>query len=171
MSINKTSYLRFLNLIDALDRMNPGKKLDCTEESLLDKIILSFHAKQSVLVGDLISLSSLGSQATLHGRLKNLSAMGYIKMAANVDGRKKEVVPTKLALKRYDEISKCLEKAAKAGWSINLCALACNKKALSSELTPKSWTLYPTKGVLFYEQVQQAVQAKGSSRVFKVRWS
>jgi len=41
--------------------------------------------------------------------------MGYIKMAANVDGRKKEVVPTKLALKRYEEISKCLEKAAKAG--------------------------------------------------------
>ena len=31
-----------------------------------------------------------------------------------------------------------------------------------SELTPKSWTLCPTKGVLFYEQVQQAVQAKGS---------
>jgi DNA-binding MarR family transcriptional regulator len=114
MSVNKTSYLRFLNLLDALDRMNPGKKLDCTEESLLDKIILSYQAKEPVLVGDLISLSALGSQATLHGRLKNLNAMGYIKMATNVDGRKKEVVPTKLALKRYEEISKCLEKAAKA---------------------------------------------------------
>ncbi|MDH6525685.1 hypothetical protein M2130_002237, partial [Polynucleobacter sphagniphilus] len=30
------------------------------------------------------------------------------------------------------------------------------------ELTPKSWTSSPTKGVLFYEQVQQAVQTKGS---------
>ena len=114
MTINKTSYLRFLNLIDALDRINPGKKLDCLEESLLNKIVLAFYAKHSVLVGDLISLSELGSQATLHGRLKNLSVMGYIKMASNVDGRKKEVVPTKLALKRYDEISKCLDKAAKA---------------------------------------------------------
>jgi DNA-binding MarR family transcriptional regulator len=94
--------------------MNPGKKLDSTEESLLDRIVLSFHAKQAILVGDLISISELGSQATLHGRLKNLSAMGYIKMAANEDGRKKEVVPTKIALKRYEEISKCLEKAAKA---------------------------------------------------------
>jgi DNA-binding MarR family transcriptional regulator len=94
--------------------MNPGKKLDSTEESLLDKIVLRFHAKQVILVGDLISTSGLGSQATLHGRLKNLSAMGYIKMAANEDGRKKEVVPTKIALKRYEEISKCLEKAAKA---------------------------------------------------------
>jgi len=113
-TIKSSCYIRFLNLINALDRMNPGKKLDSTEESLLDRIVLSFHTKQAILVGDLISISELGSQATLHGRLKNLSAMGYIKMAANEDGRKKEVVPTKIALKRYEEISKCLEKAAKA---------------------------------------------------------
>lgn len=113
MQNTKTSYLRFLNLIDAIDRMNPGKKLDCTEEDLLDKIVLASYAKKVILVGDLISLSELGSQATLHGRLKNLSAMGYIKMATNVDGRKKEVVPTKMAFKRYEEISKCLEKAVK----------------------------------------------------------
>ena len=115
MPANKASpYLRFLNLLDAIDRINPGKKLDSIEESLLNKIILASVAKQSVLVGDLISLSDLGSQATLHGRVKNLSAMGYIKMAANEDGRKKEVLPTKIALKRYEDISKCLEKAAKA---------------------------------------------------------
>ncbi len=112
-TIKSSSYVRFLNLMDVLDRINPGKRLDSIEESLLDKIVLSFHAKQSVLVGDLISLSELGSQATLHGRLKNLSAMGYIKMAANEDGRKKEVVPSKMAIKRYEEISKCLEKAVK----------------------------------------------------------
>ena len=119
MSTTKSScYIRFLNLIDALDRINSGKRLDSIEESLLDKVIFSFHAKQSILVGDLISLSEYGSQATLHGRLKNLSTMGYIKMAANEDGRKKEVVPTKVAIKRYEEISKCLEKAVKAGWVI-----------------------------------------------------
>lgn len=89
MTISKQSpYLRFLNLLDALDRINPSKKLDAIEESLLNKIIASTHAKQPVLVGNLISLTELGSQATLHGRLKNLSAMGYIKMAANEDGRK-----------------------------------------------------------------------------------
>ena len=83
MSTNKPSpYLRFLNLLDAIDRINPGKKLDFIEESLLNKIVLASVAKQSVLVGDLISLSDLGSQATLHGRVKNLNAMGYIKMAA-----------------------------------------------------------------------------------------
>ncbi len=115
MSSTKSSpYIKFLNLLDALDRINPGKKLDCIEESLLDKVVTYAHAKQAILVGDLISIADLGSQATLHGRLKNLSAMGYIKMAANADGRKKEVLPTKIALKRYEEISKCLEKVMKA---------------------------------------------------------
>jgi len=95
-SIKPSPYIKFLSLIDALDRINPGKKLDCIEESLLDKIVSCAHAKQAILVGDLISISDLGSQATLHGRLKNLSAMGYIKMAANADGRKKEVIPPRL---------------------------------------------------------------------------
>ena len=35
-------------------------------------------------------------------------------------------------------------------------------KAILCELTPKSWTSSPTKGVLFYEQTQYAVQAKSS---------
>ena len=113
-ALKTSSYIKFLNLVDAIDRINPGKKLDCIEESLLDKIVSCAHAKQAILVGDLISISDLGSQATLHGRLKNLSALGYIKMAANADGRKKEVLPTKLAMRRYEEMSKCLEKAAKA---------------------------------------------------------
>ena len=113
-SIKPSPYFKFLNLLDALDRINPGKKLDSIEESLLNKVVACAHAKQSILVGDLISITDLGSQATLHGRLKNLSAMGYIKMVANADGRKKEVLPTKIALKRYEEISKCLEKATKA---------------------------------------------------------
>ena len=34
------------------------------------------------------------------------------------------------------------------------------RKATPHELTPKSWTPSPTKGVLFYEQVQYAVQVK-----------
>ena len=53
MSTTKSSpYLRFLNLIDALDRINPGKQLDNIEENLLDKIVSCAHVKESVLVGD-----------------------------------------------------------------------------------------------------------------------
>lgn len=114
-ALKNPAYVRFLNLIDALDRINPSKKLDATEESLLNKIVLSAHQGQVMLVGDLISLAELGSQATLHGRLKNLRAMGLIDMATEEDGRKKHVLPTKLAMKRFEELSKCLEKAARVG--------------------------------------------------------
>jgi hypothetical protein len=41
--------------------------------------------------------------------------MGFIDMVADEDGRKKHVVPTKLAMKRFEEMSKCLEKAVRAG--------------------------------------------------------
>jgi DNA-binding transcriptional ArsR family regulator len=109
------AYIRFLNLLDVLDRINPVKKLDSVEEGLLNKIVLCAHQGRVILVGDLISLAEFGSQATLHGRLKNLRAMGLIDMATEEDGRKKHVVPTKLAIKRYEELSKCLEKAVRAG--------------------------------------------------------
>lgn len=82
-------YIRFLNTIDALGRANPGRKLDSTEIQLLEYILLAADKGQTLLVGDLIHLSELGSQATLHGRIKNLAVLGYVKLSADKkDGRK-----------------------------------------------------------------------------------
>lgn len=110
--IKPTAYIRFLNLLDGLDRINPGKKLDATEEQLLNKITLAGTQGRGLLVGDLISLSELGSQATLHGRIKNLVAMGYVKLREDkADGRRRFVTPTAKALKHYEHLSACLESA------------------------------------------------------------
>lgn len=110
-----SSYIRFLNLIDTLDRMNPGRALDEVERELLENILRSADEGQKLLVGDLIQLNQLGSQATLHGRVKNLSVLGYIKLVTDkVDGRKKFVVPTKMAIKYSQFMSKCLEDAIKS---------------------------------------------------------
>lgn len=111
-AIKPSAYIRFLNAIDSLDRINPIKKLDSTEEQLLNKITLAATQGHNLLVGDLISLSELGSQATLHGRIKNLVVMGYVKLNEDKsDGRKKSVTPTAKALKHYENLSVCLEKA------------------------------------------------------------
>jgi len=111
--INHSSYIRFLNTVNAMDTTRSGKKLDAIEEQLLDKIMLSFSQDTEVLVGDLLILSQIGSQATLHGRVKNLATKGYIKLAVDsVDNRKKKVIPTKLTLKHYEKLSKLLERAA-----------------------------------------------------------
>lgn len=109
------AYIRFLNLIDALDRMNPGRALDYLEIQLLEYIMQQDSRKIPLLVGELIGLSHLGSQATLHGRLKNLSALGYVKFIADkTDARKKFVIPTKLAIKYVQFMSDCLEKSLKS---------------------------------------------------------
>jgi DNA-binding MarR family transcriptional regulator len=108
------AYIRFLNLIDALDRINPGRSLDYIEIQLLEYIMQQDARKIPLLVGELIGLSHLGSQATLHGRLKNLSVLGYVKLVADkADARKKFVIPTKLAIKYVQFMSDCLEKALK----------------------------------------------------------
>jgi DNA-binding MarR family transcriptional regulator len=94
--------------------MNLGKKLDATEEKLLNKITVAAIQGEELLVGDLISLRELGSQATLHGRIKNLVVMGYIKLNEDkVDGRRKFVTLTAKAIKHYEHLSTCLEKALK----------------------------------------------------------
>ncbi|OZA00169.1 MAG: hypothetical protein B7Y05_25605 [Polynucleobacter sp. 24-46-87] len=107
------AYIRFLNLIDALDRINPGRSLDYIEIQLLEYIMQQDARKIPLLVGELIGLSHLGSQAT-HGRLKNLSVLGYVKLVADkADARKKSVIPTKLAIKYVQFMSDFLEKALK----------------------------------------------------------
>jgi DNA-binding MarR family transcriptional regulator len=108
------AYIRFLNLIDALDHMNPGRSLDSLEIQLLEFIVQQQAQNQAVLVGDIISLNYIGSQATLHSRLKDLVLHGYVKLIADKkDARKKSVIPTRLAAKYIEFMSNCLEKSVK----------------------------------------------------------
>lgn len=93
-----------------MGRANPGRALDSTEIQLLEHILLAADRAQTLLVGDLICLSQFGSQTTLHGRIKNLVFLGYVKLVAdNLDGRKKYVVPTKLAHKYVQFLSDCID--------------------------------------------------------------
>lgn len=111
----KNSYIRFINLLDALDRMNPGRSLDKIEIALLEHILAFDGRNEVLLVGDLLRLKKLGSQATLHGRVKNLSALGYVKLVTDkYDSRKKSVIPTNLGLKYIQFMSECLEKSLRA---------------------------------------------------------
>ena len=112
-SIASSAYIRFLNLLDVIDSSGGWVKLDPLEESLLNKLVL-MTTKQDrlILVGDLISISTLASQATLHGRVKSLERKGLIDLISDKDdARKRHVNPTRLAMKRYKELSVNFEKA------------------------------------------------------------
>ena len=106
-------FLRFLNLVEAFNPKSNIRGLDSTENQLLNSIMLDDNEGRSVFVGDLIGKHFLGSQATLHGRIKNLCRLGYIELIIQSDARRKRVMPTRLAYKRFDMLSLCLWRAAK----------------------------------------------------------
>lgn len=110
--IKSTSYIRFLNFVNAVDERDTGKKLDNIEEQLLNQVMLAFSQGREVLVGDLLKMSNIGSQATLHGRVKNLIKFDYVKQVTDAsDGRKKKLIPAKQALKHYAKLSSLIDRA------------------------------------------------------------
>jgi len=112
MSTIENSYLRFLNCIKTLESKTG---LDAIQKQLLDVVMVAYSQKEEVLVGDLLALSHICSQATLHGRVKQLEQGGYIRLVTDtVDGRKKKVIPTRLALKHYEKLANLLGKAVSA---------------------------------------------------------
>lgn len=110
----KSSYIRFLNIIAAIDRANPGKTLDDLETQLLEYTLCALDRGEKLLVGDLLKLNQFGSQATLHSRVKRLVSLGYLKLVPDKeDGRKKLIVPTKMAIKYIQFMSECLSSAVR----------------------------------------------------------
>ena len=112
--IRPTAYARFISSLDSLDRISPSTKLDGVEEQLLNYIYLARVRGEKLLVGDIILLGKLGSQATLHGRLKNLVSKGFVQLIDDkVDGRRKSVHITAKAEKHYERLSAFMTKAVK----------------------------------------------------------
>ncbi len=105
------AYLRFLHLAEAFDQMNPHKGLDHVEKQLLDRLIEAYYKNQFPLMGEFTGFKNIGSQATLHSRIKSLIAKGYIDLVADDDdSRKKHLVPTRLSLTFYNQLSDALIK-------------------------------------------------------------
>ena len=106
------SYLRFLRLADTLTKSHETP-LDSLSKDILEHIYRgSISDKMKFVVGDILSLSQFGSQATLHKRLHGLIDDGYIKLKPTDDGRVKQIQLTKKADKYFSALSLALEKAA-----------------------------------------------------------
>lgn len=108
------SYLRFLRLADTLTKSSENP-LDSLSKDILEYIFKNMALNDSkFVVGDILTLSQFGSQATLHKRLHGLVGEGYLKLKSTNDGRVKQIELTKKADKYFSELSKALEKAVKA---------------------------------------------------------
>ena len=109
--MTQDSYFKFLN---KLSESNRKCNLSNDERLLLDVVATSIHAGKVMYVKDLITLNQIASQATLHKALSSLVDKKLLELKiTKEDGRLKEVHLTKLANKRYEDLSKALELAIK----------------------------------------------------------
>ena len=107
-------YFRFLNLFRTIEALPGFPALDAIERALLDELSSKWESGEMMLVSQAISLSEIGSPATLHARLKKLHRQGMIEYCTDADARKKYIQPTEIALKYFSQISACMAKAALA---------------------------------------------------------
>ncbi len=106
-------YLRFLQLTEALRGLPSLPELDPLEERLLALIARASQSKERLSVRDMMAKHELGSPATLHNRLKSMRKKGWIMLTDTEDTRRKQIELTQAALKYFDNVSKCMVKAAK----------------------------------------------------------
>ncbi|MBT8550542.1 hypothetical protein G6731_01015 [Polynucleobacter paneuropaeus] len=105
---------KYFKYLVALDKSNKKFKLSNDERLLLDVVASAKHNDKVMYVKDLITLNQIASQATLHKALSSLVNKKLLELKiTEEDGRLKEVHLTKLANKRYEELSKAIEDAIK----------------------------------------------------------
>lgn len=129
-------YFQFIESLASLKQSTQFSQLDSLETELLNEIALHWKRGQSLLVNEAISLEKIGSRATLHARIKNLRQKGYVDFHTDIDGRKKIIKPTILAMSFFSSISNILASAVEKHVSAD--------KAKLKEETTGSFTL-PTQ--------------------------
>lgn len=111
-----TPYVRFLNLVRAMDKAPAFPELDPTEERLLQLWAIAWGAGKRITVVEVMNTGSEFSPTTVHRRIKSLKAKGFIKLEMDEsDNRVKYVLPTQLADKYFGRLSDCLIAATVPG--------------------------------------------------------
>ena len=107
------AYLKkYFDYLAILEKSNRQLQLNNIDVLLLNVIAKARSEDRTLNVKDLLLLKDIASQATIHGRLKKLVHAKLITLKATKgDGRLKEVELTRLANKRYEILSKAIEKA------------------------------------------------------------
>jgi DNA-binding MarR family transcriptional regulator len=105
-------YLRFLNLIQAIQELPGFPQVDPVEERLLNALAASWHNERRVTVLEAMGLALNVSPTTLHRRLKSLRAKGLIGLQTDqADTRIKYVVPTEKTQAYFAALGRCLNEA------------------------------------------------------------
>lgn len=99
------TYVRLLNMINALRQMSPLNQLTADETVMLDALIVIWHERGPVTVSEIMNNGQFGSQSTAYRRIIALSEKGFVDLRIDsADRRVKFVDPTEIAHRYMKEL-------------------------------------------------------------------
>jgi DNA-binding MarR family transcriptional regulator len=108
-------YLRFLNILHALEDESDLPAMDLECRRLLEEIAVCQHGGKTLTVTEAMALSSIASPATLHRKLDALLQSGLIEHHFEGDNRRtKYVVCTDKAMKYFERAGRAMQRSLKA---------------------------------------------------------
>ena len=111
-SKKSTSYLRFLNLANAVRQISAFPKMDSVEENLLNAVVLAAASNAALTVLQAMQALPHVSPSTAHRRLKALRESGLVELVGDAsDERIRYVMPTELAQRYFAQLGECLKQA------------------------------------------------------------
>ena len=92
------SFVRLLNMLNAIRQMSPFDTLNGEEVLLLDALIVKWHERDNIMVSEVMADARFGSQPTTYRRIISLRDKGLVRLRTDsTDKRVKFVDPTQLA--------------------------------------------------------------------------
>ena len=99
MKFKCSPYVALVKSISQWNHDYPHLKIDPIEEQILYKILIAEYEDEFLCISDLLKSEDIGSQATIHGRIKRLVSLGYVNLiVCDADNRKKIIEPTQKAI-------------------------------------------------------------------------
>jgi Fe2+ or Zn2+ uptake regulation protein len=109
---SKHIYLRFLNLIHALDGGANAPAMDLDAKKLLEVIAVRHSAEKPLTVTDAMALNTIASPATIHRKLDQLRELGMIDTVFEGKNRRtKYLVPTQMAHDYFNQVGQVMQQA------------------------------------------------------------
>ncbi len=108
----KHIYLRFLNIVHALEGGQNAPVMDLDAKKLLEMIFVRYAQDKPMTVTDAMALSQIASPATIHRKLDQLRELGMIDTAFEGKNRRtKYLVPTQAAHDYFESIGQAMHEA------------------------------------------------------------
>ena len=109
---SKQIYMRFLNLIHALDGGVNAPQMDLDAKKLLEVVSVRHNLVKPLTVTEAMALNHIASPATIHRKLDQLRELGMIDTVFEGKNRRtKYLVPTQAAHDYFNAVGRAMKEA------------------------------------------------------------